>query len=203
MILTIDLIPYQAPTPIPGESKDEECTLPPRLCRANALLASKVAEMKANIAKARARLAAKVAARKGGIVKGCHGRFRPHHGVGGSAPKPHHHHHAGSHHHRHGSTTRKVARIFAQVVLPILVGVAAGMAASALGMLLGRVIAYSWIYYRRVGRKGSNAVIRHSEEGILVDGEKDGLMDQQMEHPPVYEELEGAAVEAQAEKAVV
>lgn len=205
MILTIDLIPSDAPTSTPGENKDEGCTLPPRLCRANALLASKVAEMKANIAKARARLAAKVAAMKGGIVKGCHGRFRPNHGVGGSAPEPHHphHHHAGSHHHRHGSTARKVARIFAQVVLPILVGVAAGMAASALGMLLGRVIAFFWIRYRRGGQRTASAVIRDSEEAI-VDGEKDGLMDEQMEHPPVYEELEGAvAVKVQAQKEVV
>lgn len=203
MILAIVLSPYHAPTPIPGQNKDDICTLPPRLCRANALLASKVAEMKANIAKARARLAAKVAAMKGGIVKGCHGRFRAHHGVGGSAPEPHHHHHAGSHHHRHGSTARKVARIFAQVVLPILVGVAAGMAASALGMLLGRVIVFFWIRYRRGGQKASGAVVRHREEAILVDGEKDGLMDGQGEGPPVYEELEGAPVKAQAEKEVV
>ncbi len=200
MILTIDLIPSRAPTSTPGENTDEGCTLPPRLCRANALLASKVAEMKANIAKARARLAAKVAAMKGGIVKGCHGRFRPHHGVGGSAPGPHHH--AGSHHHRHGSTARKVARIFAQVVLPILVGVATGMAASALGMLLGRVIVFFWIRYRRGGQRRASAVIQYSDEAI-VDGEKDGLMDEQMEHPPVYEELEGAAIKVQAQKEVV
>lgn len=203
MILAIDLIPYHAPTPIHGETKDAGCTLPPRLCRANEQLASKVEEMKANIAKARARLAAKVAAMKGGIVKGCHGRLRPHHGAGGSAPEPHHHHHAGSHHHRHGSMARKVAWILAQIVLPILVGVAAGMAASALGMLLGRVIVFFWIRYRRGGRKGSSAVIRHAEEAILVDGEKDGLMDERMEHPPVYEELEGAVVEAPVEKAIV
>ena len=199
MILAVDLIPQQAPTLMPGQNKDEVCTLPPRLCRAHALLASKVEEMKANIAKARARLAAKVAAMKGGVVKGCHGRFRPHHGAGGSVPKPHHPHHAGFHHHRHGGFSRKIAAFVNQVVLPILVGVTAGMAACGLGMFLGRVLVFFWIRYRRGGQKA----VRHQEEAVLVDGEKDGLMGGQGEEPPVYEELEGAAVKVGVEKEVV
>lgn len=98
---------------------------------------------------------------------------------------------------------RKVAHIFTQVVLPILVGVAAGMAASALGMLFGRLIVFFWIRYRRGGQKGSSAVTRHSDEAVVGDGEKDGLLDEQMEHPPVYEELEGVAVKVPAGKETV
>lgn len=191
MILKVETIPDHASSPSEQEhsGKEKECSSPPQLCRANALLSSKVEEMKSNIAKAKAALAAKVAAMKGGIIKGCHGRLRPHHGI--SAPKPSHH---AEPHHRHAFPAHALARIFAHVILPILVGVAAGMAACALGMLVGRVAAFFWIRYKRGGKKGPYAMVAHCEEAVQEDGKKDGLIAGREEEPPVYEELEGAAV---------
>ncbi|KAI9872965.1 MAG: hypothetical protein M1830_000989 [Pleopsidium flavum] len=192
MILKVETIPDHAASPSeqkqPG--KERECSLPPQLCRANGLLSSKVEDMKFNIAKAKAALAAKVAAMKGGIIKGCHGRLRPHH-HGVSVAKPSHHAEA---HHRHASPAHALARILAHVILPILVGIAAGVTASAIGMLVGRMIAFFWIRYKRGGKKGPYAAVVHCEDAMQGDGEKEGLMAGREEEPPVYEESEGAVV---------
>ncbi len=196
MILNVETIPDRVPT----SDDDNECTLPPRLCQAKELLAFKVEKMRAPVPAVKAAIAAKVAAMRAGI-KGCHGRIRPHHGAG--APKAHDHHGHGGSHHRVSFAANKVARVLAHIVLPILVGVAAGMTASALGLLLGRLIVFVWIHCKRGGKRGSCALAGDGEEAILAEGEKDGLMDGQEEEPPVYEELDGVAVQAPVEKEIV
>lgn len=57
----------------------------------------------------------------------------PHHG-------PHHHHHHGPHHH-HPSVFH---RIIGQVLLPIFVGILAGMTVSLLGLVIGHIFVMLW-----------------------------------------------------------
>ncbi|MCJ1225191.1 hypothetical protein MMC12_001840 [Toensbergia leucococca] len=117
-------------------------------------------------------------------------------------PPPHHQHHPaggppsplhdGHRHHR--TLAHKIARvahrIFAHVLLPILVGIGAGMAVSAVGLLVGQVLLFFWMRYTRFGRVNREYTALHGEE---VDVEKEAL--------PAYEELEGVAVNAKDEKA--
>lgn len=81
-----------------------------------------------------------------------------------------------------------MTRIFRHVILPILIGVAAGMAASAVGMLVGQIIVLIWMRYRRNG-KGSYEKVEQVEEARVSE---DGL--------PKYEELEGTEIEVVDEK---
>lgn len=76
------------------------------------------------------------------------------------------------------------------------------MAASVMGMLLGRMIAFFWIRVKRGGKKGPYASVAQSEEAAQDDAVKDGLMAAHEEQPPVYEELDGSTV-AVPEKEVV
>lgn len=57
-------------------------------------------------------------------------------------------------------------RAFKHVILPILIGVAAGMAASVVGILVGQVVVFFWMRYRR----SSGAV--YLPAGQVEDGEK-------------------------------
>lgn len=131
--------------------------------------------------------------------KGCHGRPpfpRPmHHG-------PHHHHgdgawaeggplHAGNHlrpsppphmhHFHHGGLNRTISRIFRFIVVPAVLGVLAGLLASALGMLFGQVVIFFWLRYRRSGNKQATANL---EQGTA--SEKQGLMEESDDIPPAY-----------------
>ena len=134
--------------------------------------------------------------------KGCHGKPpfpRPmHHG-----PHPHHHgfgpgegsplwaagppHHAGHpppphmHHFHHGCLQHAITRIFRFIVIPAVLGVLAGLAASALGMLVGQVVIFFWLRYRRSNAKQTTSV----EQGTV--SEKQGLMvDSSDEIPAQY-----------------
>lgn len=130
--------------------------------------------------------------------KGCHGRPpfpRPlHHG-------PHHHHgdgapfwaegapaHAGNHlppppphMHHHGGLHRTISRIVRFIVVPAVLGVLAGLAASALGMLFGQVVIFFWLRYRRSGNKHTTANL---EQGTA--SEKQGLMAESTDDLPAY-----------------
>jgi len=88
--------------------------------------------------------------------KGMHGV--PHRRPDGSLELPSHiqfepaGHHGHRHHHHKGffSHIAMVGRTtFKVVFVPILIGVAFGMAASAVGMLLGQAVVFLWMKYRR------------------------------------------------------
>jgi len=112
---------------------------------------------------------------------GKHGKY----GHGGHGPhghRPHHpHHHSVLHKIMHG-----IKRVFRHVVLPMLVGIAAGMAACAVGMLIGQVGVFLYMRFR-----GRNAV---QYERVEVDDsvEKEGL--------PRYEDVEAGEVTVVDEK---
>ncbi|EAW12645.1 uncharacterized protein ACLA_010710 [Aspergillus clavatus NRRL 1] len=94
----------------------------------------------------------------------------------GMAGRPHHHH---PHHMHHSGWERTVSRIIRYVVVPAVLGVLAGLTASALGMLIGQAVVFLWQRYRRTP-------VRENEEAGTVL-EKEGLMTESSEsHPPAY-----------------
>ena len=72
------------------------------------------------------------------------------------------------------------------VFVPILIGVAFGMAASAVGMLVGQVIVFLWMRFR--GNKREAAYQR------VETDEKD--------EPPAYQDVAAQSVEVLSEKEV-
>lgn len=79
-----------------------------------------------------------------------------------------------------------VAMTVKVVFVPILIGVAFGMAASAVGMLVGQAIVFLWMKFR-----GSKREARYQP---LETDEKDG--------PPAYHDVAAENVEALSEKEV-
>lgn len=72
------------------------------------------------------------------------------------------------------------------VFVPILIGVAFGMAASAIGMLVGQAIVFLWMKFKRTPETGAY-------ERIETD-EKDA--------PPAYQDVQAVESEAVSEKEV-
>lgn len=99
-----------------------------------------------------------------------HHRVRPGHF------NTHRHHHSWVH-----SFAKASKQVFSFVVLPILVGIVFGIAASAIGMLVGQIIVAIWLRLRRNSHK-TVAYERVETE------EKEGL--------PKYEDLEDCKAEA-------
>ncbi|PLB53621.1 hypothetical protein P170DRAFT_431445 [Aspergillus steynii IBT 23096] len=127
-----------------------------------------------------------------------HPPFPPHHGPGPEEPwaegdmerppRPHHHHHM-----HHGHWERTFSRVVRFIVVPAILGVLAGLAASALGMLVGQVVVFLWQRYRRSGSK------RSAEQGSV--GEKQGLMTEASDElPPAYSDEEMAPETVPADK---
>ena len=88
--------------------------------------------------------------------------------------KPHHHGHR--HHHSWVQSFARASRqVFSYVLLPIFIGMVFGVAASAIGMLVGQIIVAIWLRLRRNSTK--NVAYQRVETE-----EKEGL--------PKYEDLE-------------
>lgn len=86
-------------------------------------------------------------------------------------------------------------RTFKILVIPVTLGILGGLAASAIGMILGQLIVFLWFRYGRRGRRGPYALVQQAEEGdddvkevVIVTGEE--------ELPPNYEELGDKVVKA-------
>ncbi|EED12930.1 conserved hypothetical protein [Talaromyces stipitatus ATCC 10500] len=114
-----------------------------------------------------------------GFGKGCHGKSLPghrkagHHGPGfgeveeGHQP-PHPHH---RHRHMHG-LRRTLFAIIRFVIVPAVLGIFAGLTASAIGMLVGQAVVFLWMRYRR-GSKNIRSTSSleqgtESEKAILI-----------------------------------
>lgn len=91
----------------------------------------------------------------------------------------HHHHHA--HHMHHGGLDRTISRVVRFIVIPAILGVLAGLAASALGMLVGQAVVFLWLRYRRGGSQQS---VSNEERGTV--SEKQGLMADASDELPPY-----------------
>ena len=71
------------------------------------------------------------------------------------------------------------------VFVPILIGVAFGMAASAIGMLVGQAVIFLWMKFRRTPETGTYVRVETDEKELP---------------PPAYQDVE--SVEAMSEKEV-
>jgi hypothetical protein len=179
------------------------CNGMPLLCKLKSMLANMRNSIKGKMGKIRG---------------GCH-KTRPHHVSAAEQhkeedlKKPHHRpHHKGDHkgdykghkghhghhgHHRHQGVHRflhKVARILLTIVIPLMLGILAGMLTYTFGMLLGTFIALVWMRVR--GR-------RSNYQPIALDDEEDGRPsfdkgqfqeEVYVESPPVYVEIEAKEV---------
>jgi hypothetical protein len=109
---------------------------------------------------------------------------RPHHFGGRPHRHPHHMHHHG--------WRRTFSRVVRFIVVPAVLGVLAGLAASAIGMLVGQVVVFMWMRYRRCTPSHSPAAL---EQGSIM--EKEALMTEDVpneELPPYIDGEHGAFV---------
>ncbi|KAL7266162.1 hypothetical protein RUND412_011301 [Rhizina undulata] len=98
---------------------------------------------------------------------------------------PHHHHH--SHHHGHGHMHHGffLARLIGQVLVPIFIGVGAGMIVGLVGLLIGQLVAAVWLKFRSVKRDEERGDVEdESAKGLLVAEDYKESMD--LEAPPAY-----------------
>lgn len=120
--------------------------------------------------------------------KGCHGPpMNPSDGEHPPFEKGSHHGHHGPPHgpphgpHHHSAFGRTFSRLVRFVLIPAALGVLAGLTASALGMLIGQLVVFVWLRYRRPAIERSPVQL---EEG--TDVEKEALVADEL--PPKYEE---------------
>ena len=127
-------------------------------------------------------------AAKGWMKKGgCRGSKM---GMRGGHGHGHHrgpHHHGNHQFHKFGHMLHQTLRFF---IIPALVGVIGGLMASAIGMLVGQLIIYTWIKFGRRGQRANDRIV----EVVVEADEKDVLM--AGEAPPAYEhaDVENGAV---------
>ncbi|EXJ93553.1 hypothetical protein A1O1_01945 [Capronia coronata CBS 617.96] len=181
-IARVSAIPFEE---TPGATT---CDTSPRwsLCRLRAIIAARLQTIMES-AKAHAHAA------KGWVGrKGCKGKKFGEKGMNHGEAHGHGHghgHHMGGHHHslhHFGLMLHQTLRFF---IIPALLGVIGGLMASAIGMLLGQLISFLWIKYRR------NSQPRHRDvrvvEIVVDEEEKDALLiDSELPPPPQYEDVE-------------
>ncbi|KAK3330936.1 hypothetical protein B0H66DRAFT_528281 [Apodospora peruviana] len=125
---------------------------------------------------------------------GHHGHHGPpHHGGGHHQGGPHAH--MRPHTHTWGQLFKNIG---SHILLPVLVGIVAGVTVSLVGMMVGTVIVSLWRMFFRRG--GSSHHYRHThhhraarKETAAVEEEKSGLMENQ-DPPPSYEAEEDVKV---------
>jgi len=144
------------------------------------------------------------------FVKGCMGAKRPSVAKDGellpSSPDgempPHRHHHWGGGHrsshrmHRHG-WQRTFSRVVRFIFIPAILGILAGLAASAVGMLVGQVVVFLWLRYRR-SHRGQSLVATEPAS----DMEKEALIADPLdtEDLPPYSDKDHGAIRLPANK---
>ncbi|KAI9780516.1 MAG: hypothetical protein M1839_006634 [Geoglossum umbratile] len=150
-------------------ASEEECKVFPLLCKLKTIVGDKLSGVKAS------------------LKKGCH-KSRPGHAKGdkskgehfkghpvGKPERPHHH----GHHRGHGlrKLLYRLKRVAAHIIVPVFIGIAAGMAATLLGMGVGFLAIVLWRkFYRGGNRAGYSMVLQsedysedHSRENELLD----------------------------------
>lgn len=171
-IAGIDTIPYSQS---PGV---DQCTN--SICRLRAITADRLRRI-IDAARARASQA------KSWVKNGCPGMKHAHPGAEEHHTEWHHPHT----HHRQGHFRQFVDQTVHLFILPALLGIAGGLVACALGMLVGHALARCMI--SRSGREGRRLEPENLEAAVERD-EKDALMDSG-EMPPEYEDVEVVVVE--------
>ena len=113
-----------------------------------------------------------------------HNHVRPgHFGASHHGPGMHH----GAHHHGFAHAALALARrLFTFVLLPVMIGVAVGITASAVGMLLGQAVVFLWLKFRRSGSTHQGVY-----EVVASEDKEDGLPAYDAEGLPAYTDVEG------------
>jgi len=114
------------------------------------------------------------------------------------SPGEYQHRDGGPHHHHHQSPMHRIARAFHHFIMgfvvPVLIGVAAGMTASLLGMVIGAGVAWVWIKVIRSSKRGTCGATMLEEESMAeCEEEKKGLLVENLEAGealPVYVQKE-------------
>lgn len=180
---------------VPQHEGEEECTS--LLCKWKSIIAHKFQK-------------AKGCGRKSGKHHwGATGHRRPHHGKHGKhgehgqhgehashkfhdhhKQKGFHAHHHHRHHKHHGGVVRFVVGIALHVLVPIALGMAVGITASLLGVLVGNFAIFVW---RALFRRNSPRVYsRVPQEDVKEPEKSESFVEverQEMEAPPVYQEV--------------
>lgn len=173
-------------------------------CRVKAIIADRISKVLNSTKDKANKVQDWVSEKTSGCGKG-HGFFkhpRPQ-GDGPDGEHPHRHHwngHKGQRHgaHRLGRMLHKALRLF---VIPALLGVIGGLAASAIGMLVGQAIIHLWFRTYRNGQRGPLGIYEREialieeEQVLLNEGEEDLP---KYEDAPKYEETLAGGVEAGA-----
>lgn len=109
---------------------------------------------------------------------------------------PHSHRPAAGHGHQEHRWGKLFKHMASHILLPVLIGIVAGVTVSLVGMAVGTLLVSLWRAFFRRRRSGSSGHRRrHShhkaprKEVVLVEDEKAGLMENQ-DAPPSYEEQE-------------
>jgi hypothetical protein len=134
-------------------------------------------------------------------LKGCHGgAVKP--AVSGDHPHHHPHHHhppppgswTAPYQERHWGKLFK--HIGSHILLPVLIGIVAGVSVSLIGMAVGTVLVSLWraVFRRRSGHRRHHSGHAHhhhkaARKEAALDEEKSGLMEYQ-DAPPSYEKEE-------------
>jgi hypothetical protein len=129
-----------------------------------------------------------------GCHKGAHADAKPGHRKTGG----HHHHHHGHHGMHHHGWRRAFFRAVRFIIVPALLGVMAGLAASAIGMLVGQLIVFLWLHYRRSTNKTRRSAPNTVERG--TSSEKEALMaSESAEELPPYSDEDAANASSTAD----
>ncbi|KAI1779259.1 hypothetical protein F4818DRAFT_403884 [Hypoxylon cercidicola] len=160
--------------------KQEECAT--MLCKWRAVIMQKLAGL---------RLHKGCGGRPAGVKGHGHVKGQGHHG------RPHHTSEDGEHRgQRPGSHQKNWGLLFkniaSHILLPVAVGILAGVAASILGMMVGTLVVFLWrLAFRRGGSRRSHRHGRHhkaSHHEAVVEDEKSVLMagEEEVDAPPAY-----------------
>jgi len=191
-------------TPSPVNPGEDQCTT--IMCRIRAILMGKLQAARLAAIKAMEKMrgakngcmrklgfkvpapAAQPAPKKGPKVHGGPEKFKGKVPAKDAAPGEEHEHkhgHGGKphgpkkNHHGKKSFWCSVKRVLRHIVLPVFIGIAAGMAASAVGMVIGQLVIMLWARYRRASGRGTYAAVEQTEEQGLpkyddvVEGEEE------------------------------
>lgn len=146
------------------------------------------------LCKWRAMLSGKLAGIKSGM--GCGSKAS-----GGKAPGKHPHsngrpgshgHHGPHRHHRHHGFTRflhALKSVAIHILVPVFVGIAVGMTASIIGMVVGHTLVFLWRTFYRRGQKGSYSKVQQRECTLEDDNEETKSFLEHHGPPPVYEDV--------------
>ncbi|KAM7189762.1 hypothetical protein V8F20_010004 [Naviculisporaceae sp. PSN 640] len=197
-IASVELLESENPAEIEQGEAGEECTT--MMCKWIAYAQDKMKKMKEHM-KAKP-------CHGNGMGKGW-GMGHGHHG--GPGPAHHGHHGSFGHGHGHGNENpqrpphfdesngpHSVGKLFkniaSHILLPVLIGVVAGVSVSLIGMVIGTLVVSTWraLSGRRAGAAYAAVATKEDQEEDAEDlagDEKSGLMEHQGP-PPAYDEDE-------------